>query len=101
MSGKANQLAGMELVLHNEKLAWKAKYDSLLPAFLAQHPIFIGEDIRIWMLQNGLDKPHHPNTWSAKANQVVKRNDVVFTGNMRPATTPTHCNHYYREWRVL
>lgn len=100
--GEQNKQEGMALVLDNENEQWKSRYLQLVPSFLKTNPVFIGEDVRTFMLENNIGHPHHENTWGAMFNSAVARSDyVIRTGKVRNAKSGKSNAHAFREWRSL
>ena len=46
-----------------------------------------GEEIRLRLLWEGLDEPHHPGCWGAAIRDAIKRGSLGPTGRFKPMTT--------------
>lgn len=92
----------MEKVLTAEEECWKNEYAKLVPAFLKEVPLFLGEDCTAWMRDHGLGEPHHENAWGAMFNSLIAKSGMVIrTGKMRLAKSKKSHAHAFRLWKSL
>ena len=102
MSGKANKEEGMATVLDHAPEEWKMRYSKLVPEFLREVPLFLGEDVTKWMRAKGIGEPHHENAWGAMFNAcIAKSGFAIRTGKTRLATAEKSNAHAFRLWRSM
>lgn len=94
--------AGMTTDLENTSENWKAKYTALVPQFLKENDLFLGEDVTAWMRSRGIGEPHHENAWGAMFNSLIAKSDfVIRSGRVRLARSPKSNAHAFRLWKSL
>jgi hypothetical protein len=62
---------------------WMDSALSMLPAMRRTHDDVTGEDIRVWLIANGLTPPTKPNAWGALTRMAMKRGIICDTGRVR------------------
>ena len=73
-------------------------------SLMRRHPVNIevtGEEIRIWLIKNGLDAPKHHNAWGAFINSAVNAGMLVATGKVRKMKLPKSHARQTLVWRVI
>lgn len=77
----------------NKAREWSAKPENRVGTFAF-------EDVRAWMLENGLEPPPHHNAWGALAQAAQKAGIIVPTGKFRAAVSPATHRHPVRLYKV-
>lgn len=99
-AGEALRDAGISLVLNNESAKWKADYLTHAANYLRRHRFVIGEEIRFYV-QSKVGDPHHPNTWGAMFNELIREEWVRQTNEwQKPVDRRSHARPT-RFWRSL
>jgi hypothetical protein len=62
-------------------------------------PAFTGEDIRLRLMMDGMDPPHHHNAWGAFTMKLVRANLIEATGNFTQMKDPSSHSRITREYR--
>lgn len=75
----------IDLVVDNERKAWRELHDRELAVFLIQqgNAAFLPEDFRRWFLARGNPHPHHHNVWGAMWMSAARQGLVKKTGCYR------------------
>lgn len=76
IEARARRGEGEGLVLEHQGPEWREHYTGCADRFLATREpgsFFMGEDLRVFALRNGLPQPAHPNAWGAMAGSVLRR----------------------------
>lgn len=83
-------------------MSWIASYQKMVPDFLKSVPLFLGEDVKFWMLERGLPPPDHENAWGAAFNMyLAKSGFIIRTGKTRKAVSPQSKGHEFRLWKSM
>lgn len=78
----------INLVLDNEKQAWRELHDKELAAFMVERDKpFCAEDFRLWFLARGNEPPHHHNVWGACWMGAMRKGLIAKTGEHLNAHT--------------
>jgi hypothetical protein len=105
LTGKDLRDAGIEQVLLSED-HWRDIYKRTLNAWFIRKPHghrFTGETLRRVARFTGMPDPHHVNAWSAMAASMIRQwlrdGEIIITGKIRLAKTPTRHANAMREYQ--
>jgi hypothetical protein len=80
---------------------WMQSALAMLPAMKAEYSEATGEDMRAWLLGNGLHKPTKPNAWGALTRSAIRLGIIADTGRVgQMAATRSHARRTPL-WRFL
>ncbi len=99
--GRRRRDIGMQTAEGNERTEWSAHYRRLAERFLAETERgarFIGEDLRLYAMERGLQRPHHHNCWGAASGPVLtawkQQHLIVNDGTRSAAIAKAHARKY-------
>lgn len=66
---------------------WLYRAMTMLPRMKEEYPEATGEEMRIWLLSQGLDRPASSNAWGSLTNAMKKSGKIVQTGRRKKMWT--------------
>lgn len=100
-TGRQLKESGQDLVMNNEREAWKAKAMEKIEWLCKNRTTITADDVRSAITAAWIGKPHHPNVFGALMKAAARNGWIIKTGHYEKSNMASRHSGMLAIWKSL